>query len=115
MSWRMSGLKAWLLQRVSAVYLGAFLVYFLFSLLINTPQSFADWSGWMRSGAMSLATALFFVALLAHAWVGVRDVLLDYITSFALRLTLLVLLAVGLTLMALWAIRILLTAGGAAT
>lgn len=114
MSWRMSGLKAWLLQRVSAVYLGAFLVYFLFSLLFAAPQSYAAWHGWMSSGVMSLATALFFVALLAHAWVGIRDVMLDYIKPFALRLTLLVLLAVALTLMALWIIRILLSAGGAA-
>jgi succinate dehydrogenase / fumarate reductase membrane anchor subunit len=112
MSWRMSGLKSWLLQRVSAVYLAGFLVYFLFAMMASPPRSYADWHGWMSSSAMSLATALFFVALLAHAWVGIRDVMLDYIKPFSLRLALLVLLAVGLVVMALWAIRILLTAGG---
>lgn len=105
----MSGLNAWLLQRISAVYLAGFLVYFLVSLLTCAPQSYADWSGWMSSSTMALATTLFFIALLSHAWVGMRDVLLDYVKPFALRLTLLILLAVGLLVMALWVIRILLT------
>jgi succinate dehydrogenase / fumarate reductase membrane anchor subunit len=111
MSWRMSGLKAWLLQRVSAVYLAAFLVYFMGSLLLCTPRSYADWHGWMTSTSMALATTLFFFALMGHAWVGVRDVMLDYIKPFGLRLTLLILLAFGLLAMLLWVIRIMLTGG----
>ncbi len=105
----MSGLKAWLLQRISAVYLAGFLVYFLGVLLVCSPLSYADWSNWMSSTTMALATTLFFIALLSHAWVGIRDVLLDYVKPFALRLTMLILLAIGLLVMALWVIRILLT------
>ena len=107
----MSGMKAWLLQRVSAVYLAVFLVYFLISLLICSPKSYEDWHSWMTSGAMSLAVTLFFMALLIHAWVGIRDVLIDYVKPFGLRLTVLILLASGLLVMALWVIRILLTGG----
>ena len=105
----MSGLKAWLLQRVSAVYLAGFLVYFLITMLTCAPESYADWSGWMSSTPMALASTLFFIALLVHAWVGMRDVLIDYVKPFALRLTMLILLAIGLVVMALWVIRILLT------
>ena len=105
----MSGLKAWLLQRISAVYLAGFLIYFLAMLLTCAPQTYADWHGWMTSTTMSLATTLFFIALLSHAWVGMRDVMLDYLHPFALRLTMLILLAIGLLLMALWVVRILLT------
>lgn len=107
----MSGLTAWLIQRVSAVYLAGFLVYFLAALLIYAPNSYADWQDWMTSGAMSLAMTFFFLALFAHAWVGIRDVLLDYVKPFSLRLTLLILLALGLAFMALWVIRILLAGG----
>ncbi len=110
----MSGLKAWLLQRVSAVYLAGFLIYFLVTMLVCVPQSYADWSDWMSSTPMALATTLFFIALLSHAWVGMRDVLLDYVKPFVLRLSFLILLAVGLLLMALWVIRILLMGGAAA-
>ncbi len=105
----MSGLNAWLLQRISAVYLAGFLVYFLVTLLACAPESYADWHDWMSSIPMALATTLFFIALLSHAWVGMRDVLLDYVKPFALRLSMLVLLAVGLVVMGLWVVRILLT------
>jgi len=105
----MSGLNAWLLQRVSAVYLAGFLVYFLVTLLTCAPESYIDWHDWMSSIPMALATTLFFIALLFHAWVGMRDVLLDYVKPFALRLSMLILLAVGLVVMGLWVVRILLT------
>jgi succinate dehydrogenase / fumarate reductase membrane anchor subunit len=111
MSWRASGLRAWLLQRVSAVYMAIFLVYFLGVISICPPKSYAGWQGWMTSTTMSLATALFFLLLLAHAWVGMRDVLMDYVKPYVLRLTLLILLAMGLIIMALWVLQILLMGG----
>lgn len=104
-------MKAWLLQRLSAVYMAVFLVYFIAVLLFFSPHSYDEWQGWMRSTPMALATTLFFVALLAHAWVGMRDVFLDYLKPFPLRLVLLNLLALGLIIMALWVVRVLLTGG----
>jgi len=97
-----------MLQRVSAVYMALFMVYFLGALLFCQPSGYEDWRAWITSPVMSLATTTFFLALLAHAWVGMRDVFLDYIKPFILRLTLLTLLAVSLLVMALWVIRILL-------
>ena len=111
MSWRASGLRAWLLQRVSAVYMAIFLVYFLGVISFCPPKSYADWQGWMTSTTMSLATALFFLLLLSHAWVGMRDVFMDYVKPYVLRLTLLILLAMGLIIMALWVLQILLMGG----
>lgn len=104
-------MKSWLLQRLTAVYMAAFLVYFIVALLISPSHSYAEWQGWLRATPMALATTLFFLALLGHAWVGIRDVLLDYIKPFALRLVLLNLLALGMIVMALWVARILLTGG----
>lgn len=104
-------MKAWLLQRLSAVYMAAFLVYFIAALLFAQPHTYEEWHGWLRSTPMALATTLFFVALLIHAWVGMRDVLLDYIKPFPLRLLLLNLLALGLIVMVLWVVRVLLTGG----
>jgi succinate dehydrogenase / fumarate reductase membrane anchor subunit len=111
MSWKASGMKSWLLQRLTAVYMAAFLLYFIVALLLFPSHSYDEWQGWMRSAPMALATTLFFLALLGHAWVGMRDVFLDYIKPFALRLVLLNLLALGLIVMALWVVRILLTGG----
>lgn len=104
-------MKAWLLQRLSAVYMAVFLVYFIAALLFAPPHSYAEWQGWMRSTPMALATTFFFLALLGHAWVGMRDVFIDYIKPFALRLILQNLLSLGLIVMALWVVRVLLTGG----
>jgi succinate dehydrogenase / fumarate reductase membrane anchor subunit len=59
---------------------------------------------------MNIATAGFILALVAHAWVGMRDVILDYIKPVGLRLALLSLTAVLLAGSSLWALRSLLLA-----
>ncbi len=102
-------MKAWMLQRVSAVYMALYIVYFIGVMVACKPTGFEAWNAWMTSTTMALATATFFLALLGHAWVGMRDVFLDYIKPFALRLTLLALLALGLLVLGIWVVKILLT------
>ncbi len=105
----MSGFKAWLLQRVTAVYIAIFMVYFLAVLLICEPTNYTEWQAWMNSRGMALATSLFFLAVIGHAWVGIRDIILDYIKPFVIRLSALIFVGTSLLVMALWVIRILLT------
>jgi succinate dehydrogenase / fumarate reductase, membrane anchor subunit len=102
-----TGLGAWLVQRVSAVYMLFFIVLFLIHFLVDPPHSYPAWHGWMMSSGVSIGTAVFFAALLAHAWVGIRDVILDYVHSIALRVCVLVLLGFVLTATGVWAMRIL--------
>ena len=102
-----TGLRAWLVQRVSAVYMLLFMVFVLVHFVVDPPHSYPAWHGWMTSSGVSIATAVFFVALLAHAWVGVRDVILDYIHLVAFRVCALTLLGFGLMAMGLWVMRIL--------
>jgi succinate dehydrogenase / fumarate reductase membrane anchor subunit len=108
MSWRASGLRAWLLQRVSAVYLAIYFIYVAVVLLVAPPQNYLQLTSWMSGLPMALATAVFFLALLAHAWVGMRDVVIDYIRPFAVRLTVLIFLAGSLLALGLWALRVVL-------
>lgn len=49
----------------------------------------------------------FFAALLAHAWIGVRDVILDYVHPVAIRFFALAVLALGLTGAGFWVIHVL--------
>jgi len=51
--------------------------------------------------------ALFFAALLLHAWVGVRDVIIDYVRPFYLRFSLLMVVGGALLATLLWALRII--------
>ena len=56
---------------------------------------------------MSIAAVAFFAALLAHAWVGLRDVLIDYVHATTIRVALLGSVGLGLTAMGVWVVRIL--------
>ncbi|MFC3339281.1 succinate dehydrogenase, hydrophobic membrane anchor protein [Paracandidimonas soli] len=99
-----SGLGAWLIQRFTAVYL---LFFFLFALaywVFFPPASYDAWRGAMSSAALAVPTGMFFIALLAHAWIGLRDIVLDYVKPLGLRVAMLALLALGLGGMAAWAV-----------
>jgi succinate dehydrogenase / fumarate reductase membrane anchor subunit len=107
-----TGLRAWLVQRVSAVYMLFFILFLLFHFLLDPPHSYLAWHGWMVSRGVSIATAVFFAVLLLHAWVGVRDVLMDYVHPLALRISALALLGLSLMAIAAWVVRILLMGRG---
>ena len=91
-----TGLRAWLIQRVSAVYMLLFIAFFLIRFVVDPPRSYLAWSGWMTGSGIGIATCVFFAALLAHMWVGVRDVIMDYVKPAALRVSALTLLGGGL-------------------
>lgn len=103
MSRKASGLKAWALQRLTAIYVGLFSLYLLAVLLFAAPEGYAAWQAWFANPAMAIATLLFVVTVLVHAWVGVRDVLIDYVKPIAVRVSLLAVIALVLLGSGLWA------------
>ena len=112
MSTRSPGLPAWLVQRASAVYMLFFILYFLAHFGLDPPDSFGAWRAWIALPGMSLALAVFFAALLAHVWVGVRDVIMDYVRPMAARPVALAVLGLGLVAMGAFLARILLRMHG---
>ncbi len=113
MSAVLTGLPAWLVQRLSAFYM---LIYSLSAVvwLLRSPlPDYASWSGLFAQPLVAIATAMFLLSLLLHAWVGVRDVILDYAGHYAaLRLVLLALLGAWLIVLAIWSVGILLGVNG---
>jgi succinate dehydrogenase / fumarate reductase membrane anchor subunit len=107
-----TGLRAWLVQRVSAVYMLLFILFLLFHFLLDPPRSYQAWHGWMRYPGVGAATLVFVAALFLHTWVGVRDVVMDYVHPIALRVSALALLGFSLVAMAVWVGRILLMGHG---
>lgn len=101
------GLRGWLLQRLTALYLLVYLLYFLGHVLFSPWRGYEQWHAWMHALPVHIATLLFFVTLLLHAWIGVRDILMDYVHPFALRLSLLVAAGGGLLAMGLWAVLVM--------
>ena len=101
------GLKDWLVQRITAVIMAVYSVILLVVLMTGLPMSYAVWRSVFAQGWMRIATLLFVVSLAWHAWVGVRDILMDYIQHDGLRLTLQVITVLLLASYVVWAIEIL--------
>ncbi len=102
------GLRDWLLQRFTAVYLGCFLLYLMVHFYNQPQHDYQQWHDWIRHPAMTIASAAFILALLVHGWVGMRDVVLDYANTLRARLLLLSLIALVFIGCGLWALQILL-------
>ena len=103
----LSGLRAWTVQRLGALYLLVFLLFAVARIAAEPPQSYAQWRAWVTSSGVRPAMIAFFAALLLHAWVGLRDVILDYVKPLPLRAGVLAIVAAGLALLAAWVVQIL--------
>ena len=107
MSWRAQGLRTWLMQRLTAVYMLLYAIGFGIYLTQNLPHDFASWRALFTHPAANIATAVFFYALLYHAWVGMRDIIIDYVPLTYLRFSLWVLITFALSLLGVWVSMIL--------
>lgn len=101
------GLKDWIVQRATAVIMAVYSVILAVVLLLVRPSGFEAWQGIFANGPIKFLTFLFFVSLFYHAWIGIRDIWMDYIQPVGLRLTLHVLTAAALVGYTAWAAAIL--------
>ena len=97
-----------MLQRVSAIYLALSFISVLILLLAQRPVTYDMWRAWIAHPVVNIACMLFFIALVIHAWVGVRDVVIDYVHATGARFVVLTSVATSLLAMLVWAFRILL-------
>jgi len=82
-----NGLKDWLIQRVTAVYLAIYSGLFIVTWFTCSPWNFAKWTALFQTPWFQITTAIALFAFLFHAWIGIWTVTTDYIKSTALRLT----------------------------
>jgi len=82
------GLRDWLAQRVTAAIMAVYTVILLAVLVGGVPIGYAVWKDLFTQGWMRVATLLFAASLAWHAWVGMRDILMDYVKPMGLRLSL---------------------------
>ncbi len=102
------GLRDWLSQRVTAVLMALFTLIVLAQVLFSRgPIGYDSWAGIFASQWMKVLTFAVIVGLVWHVWVGMRDVLMDYIKPLWLRLALQVFVIVWLIGCAGWAIQVL--------
>jgi succinate dehydrogenase / fumarate reductase membrane anchor subunit len=101
------GLRDWLAQRITAVIMAIYSVIAVFVLFSGKPITYGVWRDLFTQGWMRVATLLFIASLAWHAWVGVRDILMDYIKPAGLRLALEVLVLLTIATYVGWTIQIL--------
>ena len=100
------GLKDWLAQRITAVVMALYTLFMLVALPLGA-DSYEAWRGLMSNGLVRFVTFLFIVSLCYHAWVGVRDIWMDYVNPVGVRLALHVLTLLALVGYAGWAVQII--------
>jgi succinate dehydrogenase / fumarate reductase, membrane anchor subunit len=101
------GLRDWLMQRVTSVVMAAYAVFFAVYFIAKSPQSYAAWRALFAPQWVRVLSMLFLISLLLHAWVGVRDIYMDYIKSAGVRLVLQMLTIVALLGYTIWSAAIL--------
>jgi succinate dehydrogenase / fumarate reductase membrane anchor subunit len=101
------GLRDWLSQRVTAVLMALFTVVLLMQLLLPGPLGYDRWAGIFAAQWMKVLTFVVIVSLSWHAWVGVRDIWMDYVKPVGVRLALQVFTIVWLVGCAGWAVQVL--------
>jgi succinate dehydrogenase / fumarate reductase membrane anchor subunit len=101
------GLRDWLMQRITAVAIAIYVVLLLGILLFTPGMDLAAWQGLFASQAFKLATFVALISVFLHAWVGMREIIMDYIRSTAVRLALEVVVIVALLVYTGWTMQIL--------
>ena len=101
------GLRDWLSQRITAALMALFTFLLLAQVLFGGPLGYDRWSGIFAQQWMKVLTFVVIVSLAWHAWVGVRDILMDYVQAVWLRLVLHVFTLVWLVGCAGWAVQVL--------
>ncbi len=76
-----SGLYDWLIQRVGAVVMAAYVIFLAVYIALTPDLTYEQWSAlfgqlWVR--VFSFVTLLSFIS---HAWIGLWAVLTDYLTE----------------------------------
>lgn len=102
------GLRDWLAQRITAVLMVLFTLLVLARVIFSKgPIGYDLWAGIFSSQWMKALTFAVLIALLYHVWVGIRNILMDYVKPASLRLAVQVFTIVWLVACTGWGIQVL--------
>jgi len=103
-----SGMKAWLIQRFSGIYIALFSTVLAVIMLNEQPDNYSQWARLFSGPWMQTALSIFIVTLLFHAWIGLRDVILDYIHPIWIKMLVMTSVVLMLVASGFWFLRALL-------
>lgn len=101
------GLRDWVIQRISAILMAIYTIGLIVYFLVHPGLSFAEWHYLFSQSWVKVATVLFILCVLFHAWVGMWTVFTDYVKPFVLRCILDFLVLLMLAACFIWGVMIL--------
>ena len=101
------GLRDWLVQRVTAAVMAVYTLVVAGYLLRQPSFGYDTWIDLFSSNVMRTFSMLFLLSLFYHAWIGVRDIVMDYVKPAGIRLLIHVLVILALVLYVIWSVQIL--------
>ena len=102
------GLRDWMAQRATALLMALFTVILLVQVIFSGgPITYELWAGIFAAQWMKVLTFVVILALALHAWVGMRNIWMDYIKPVGLRLVLQVFTIIWLVGCAGWGFQVL--------
>lgn len=97
-----TGTGTWLVQRATAVALAILLPMLALRTVAALPLDYAGWQALFGPTWVRVAWLLAALSLALHAWVGMRDLLMDYVKPMAVRLALYLMVIATLAGSVLW-------------
>lgn len=99
-----NGLRDWLIQRVTAVIMLVYLIVIGVFLFQHPEMTYDDWTGFFACPWIRVINSIVWLSMITHAWIGLWTVTTDYLKSFALRLTVQMLIIISLLGLFFWGI-----------
>ncbi len=106
-----SGLRDWLVQRVTAVLIGAYALLIYIYIICHPGITYDQWHALFSHLAMKMFTFVVLLSILWHAWIGLWTVFTDYVKNRPIRLVLETVVCLVLIAFLAWTIEILWIAG----
>lgn len=90
------GTLDFLVQRITAIIMAVYSVVLFLGIVFSSEMNFENWRGLFTFTCLGipagqLLATLAFISLAWHAWIGVRDIWMDYVKPAGIRLLLQVL------------------------
>lgn len=101
-----NGLKDWLIQRVTAIYIAGYVIFLVGFLFYHPNLTFIQWRGLFSNKGFQIATMINLVALSLHTWIGIWTVTTDYMKCTILRVSTQMVVILWLLSQFIWALMI---------
>ena len=82
------GLTEWIGQRLSALVMIVYVVGLVAFMVGHAPLDYDQWHDFFANRWIKIATLIFIVSLLYHAWIGMWTILTDYVKSLVFNMVL---------------------------